>query len=105
MVLANGTYRIALPAGMMSIWQTQASLNHARLDKRCVTHAGFQFDTAYTSLLKRAIRTLWVVLDQLDQMWIPVVRDWRLNERHYYLADENMLKDAMAEVAKQGKAK
>ncbi len=45
--------------------------------------AGFQFDTAYTSLLKRAIRTLWVVLDQLDQMWIPVVRDWRLNERHY----------------------
>jgi len=45
--------------------------------------AGLQFDTAYTSLLKRAIRTLWKVLDQLDQMWIPVVRDWRLNERHY----------------------
>lgn len=45
--------------------------------------AGFRFDAAYTSLLKRAIRTLWVVLDKLDQMWIPVVRDWRLNERHY----------------------
>lgn len=45
--------------------------------------AGFQFDIAYTSLLKRAIRTLWVVLDELDEMWIPVVRDWRLNERHY----------------------
>jgi len=48
-----------------------------------LSDAGFQFDTAYTSLLKRAIRTLWVVLDQLDQMWIPVVSDWRLNERHY----------------------
>ncbi len=50
---------------------------------QALLNAGFQFDVAYTSLLKRAIRTLWVVLDQLDQMWIPVVRDWRLNERHY----------------------
>jgi len=41
------------------------------------------FDVAYTSVLKRAIRTLWIVLDELDQMWIPVIRDWRLNERHY----------------------
>jgi len=45
--------------------------------------AGFKFDIAYTSLLKRAIRTLWIVLDQLDQMWIPVIRNWRLNERFY----------------------
>lgn len=44
---------------------------------------GLQFDVAYTSLLKRAIRTLWLVLDGLDLMWIPVHRDWRLNERHY----------------------
>ena len=44
---------------------------------------GFQFDRAYTSVLKRAIRTLWIVLDELDQMWIPVERSWRLNERHY----------------------
>lgn len=41
------------------------------------------FDTAYTSVLKRAIRTLWIVLDELDLMWIPVVRSWHLNERHY----------------------
>jgi len=41
------------------------------------------FDIAYTSVLKRAIRTLWIVLDELDLMWIPVVRSWRLNERHY----------------------
>jgi 2,3-bisphosphoglycerate-dependent phosphoglycerate mutase len=44
---------------------------------------GFVFDVAYTSVLKRAIRTLWIVLDELDQMWLPVYRDWRLNERHY----------------------
>ncbi len=45
--------------------------------------AGYTFDVAYTSVLKRAIRTLWIVLDELDQMWIPVHRSWRLNERHY----------------------
>jgi len=45
--------------------------------------AGFQFDSAHTSVLKRAIRTLWGVLDVMDQMWIPVSRSWRLNERHY----------------------
>jgi len=44
---------------------------------------GFEFDIAYTSLLKRAIRTLWIVLDAMDLMWIPVYRSWRLNERHY----------------------
>jgi len=44
---------------------------------------GVEFDVAYTSVLKRAIRTLWIVLDELDRMWLPVVRDWRLNERHY----------------------
>jgi 2,3-bisphosphoglycerate-dependent phosphoglycerate mutase len=44
---------------------------------------GFVFDEAYTSVLKRAIRTNWMVLDALDQLWIPVTRHWRLNERHY----------------------
>ena len=44
---------------------------------------GFVFDMAYTSVLKRAIRTLWTVLDDMDLMWIPVNRSWRLNERHY----------------------
>ena len=43
----------------------------------------YSFDCAYTSLLKRAIRTLWIVLDELDLMWIPVEKSWRLNERHY----------------------
>jgi 2,3-bisphosphoglycerate-dependent phosphoglycerate mutase len=44
---------------------------------------GFVFDLAWTSVLKRAIRTLWIALDELDLMWIPVTRSWRLNERHY----------------------
>jgi 2,3-bisphosphoglycerate-dependent phosphoglycerate mutase len=44
---------------------------------------GFVFDTAFTSVLKRAIRTLWIVLDELDLMWIPIEHSWRLNERHY----------------------
>ncbi|NLE57526.1 MAG: 2,3-diphosphoglycerate-dependent phosphoglycerate mutase [Planctomycetes bacterium] len=44
---------------------------------------GYTFDVAYTSVLKRAIRTLWITLDQMDLMWIPVYRSWRLNERHY----------------------
>jgi len=50
---------------------------------RLLAEGGFTFDVAYTSLLKRAIRTLWIVLDDMDLMWLPVVRDWRLNERHY----------------------
>jgi 2,3-bisphosphoglycerate-dependent phosphoglycerate mutase len=44
---------------------------------------GFSFDIAYTSVLKRAIRTLWIALDEMDLLWVPVERDWRLNERHY----------------------
>ena len=44
---------------------------------------GYSFDLAFTSLLKRAIRTLWIVLDEMDLMWIPVINSWRLNERHY----------------------
>jgi 2,3-bisphosphoglycerate-dependent phosphoglycerate mutase len=50
---------------------------------RTLRELGFEFDIAYTSVLKRAIRTLWLMLDELDAMWIPVIRDWRLNERHY----------------------
>jgi 2,3-bisphosphoglycerate-dependent phosphoglycerate mutase len=44
---------------------------------------GIRIDSAYTSVLKRAIRTLWIMLDEMDRMWVPVERSWRLNERHY----------------------
>jgi 2,3-bisphosphoglycerate-dependent phosphoglycerate mutase len=50
---------------------------------RLLREGGFTFDIAYTSVLKRAIRTLWIALDALDQLWIPVEKSWRLNERHY----------------------
>jgi 2,3-bisphosphoglycerate-dependent phosphoglycerate mutase len=50
---------------------------------RLLKSHGYSFDYAYTSLLKRAIRTVWFVLDELDLMWIPVEKSWRLNERHY----------------------
>ncbi len=50
---------------------------------RIVGDLDYDFDIAFTSVLQRAIRTLWLMLDEMDRMWIPVVRDWRLNERHY----------------------
>jgi 2,3-bisphosphoglycerate-dependent phosphoglycerate mutase len=50
---------------------------------RTVAGLDYDIDIAFTSVLKRAIRTLWIMLDEMDRMWIPVVRDWRLNERHY----------------------
>src|SRR5262245_1981413 len=50
---------------------------------RLIGEAGYSFDIAFTSVLKRAIRTCWMTLDALDRLWIPMERDWRLNERHY----------------------
>jgi 2,3-bisphosphoglycerate-dependent phosphoglycerate mutase len=50
---------------------------------RLLEEGGYVFDLAYTSVLKRAIRTLWIALDVMDQMWLPVEKSWRLNERHY----------------------
>ena len=58
-------------------------VEEARRAGRLLREAGYEFDIAYTSVLKRAIRTLWIVLDELDLMWIPVRNHWRLNERHY----------------------
>jgi len=58
-------------------------MEEAREGGRVLKAEGYHFDVAYTSVLKRAIRTLWMTLDELDLMWIPVHRSWRLNERHY----------------------
>ena len=57
--------------------------DEAREAGRLLKEGGYRFDVAYTSVLKRAIRTLWIGLDVLDLMWIPVTNSWRLNERHY----------------------
>jgi 2,3-bisphosphoglycerate-dependent phosphoglycerate mutase len=58
-------------------------VEEARAGGRALKEAGYAFDLAYTSVLKRAIRTLNLALEALDQLWIPVHKDWRLNERHY----------------------
>lgn len=58
-------------------------LSEAQKAGEVLKDEGYSFDMAYTSVLKRAIRTLWITLDKLDLMWIPVERSWRLNERHY----------------------
>ncbi len=55
----------------------------AKLAGELLKEAGFTFDIAFTSVLKRAIKTLWIILEELDLMWIPIFNSWRLNERHY----------------------
>lgn len=69
--------------GWTDVDLTEQGIAEAKQAGQLIKEAGYSFDMAYTSLLKRAIRTLWLTLDELDQMWVPVVRDWRLNERHY----------------------
>ena len=69
--------------GWSDVDLTEKGAAEARRAGRQLVEAGFTFDLAYTSVLKRAIRTLWLVLDEMDLMWIPVHRAWRLNERHY----------------------
>ena len=69
--------------GWTDVDLSERGLAEAREAGRLLREGGYTFDLAYTSLLKRAIRTLWIALDELDRMWIPVVKDWRLNERHY----------------------
>lgn len=69
--------------GWADVDLTPRGIAEAKEAGRLLRDKGFTFDIAYTSVLKRAIRTLWLALDELDLMWIPVVRSWRLNERHY----------------------
>lgn len=69
--------------GWTDVELTEKGVAEARDAGRLLANQGYDFDIAFTSVLKRAIRTLWIMLDEMDRMWIPVVRDWRLNERHY----------------------
>jgi 2,3-bisphosphoglycerate-dependent phosphoglycerate mutase len=69
--------------GWTDVDLSSRGLEEARDAGRLLKAGGYTFDLAYTSVLKRAIRTLWIALDELDQMWLPVVKTWRLNERHY----------------------
>jgi 2,3-bisphosphoglycerate-dependent phosphoglycerate mutase len=69
--------------GWVDVDVTALGLEEARKAGALMKAEGLEFDVAHTSVLKRAIRTLWTALDVMDQMWIPVQRHWRLNERHY----------------------
>ena len=62
---------------------TEAGIEQAKAGGRLLKEAGFEFDLAYSSVLTRAIRTLWLVLEEMGQLYLPVERHWRLNERHY----------------------
>lgn len=69
--------------GWTDVDLSDAGVAEAHEAGRLLREGGFDFDVAYTSVLRRAIRTLWIVQDELDRMWIPVHHSWRLNERHY----------------------
>ncbi|MEJ2325984.1 MAG: 2,3-diphosphoglycerate-dependent phosphoglycerate mutase [Chromatiaceae bacterium] len=69
--------------GWTDVDLTEEGRKQAKQAGEILRQEGYTFDVAYTSVLKRAIRTLWIALDELDLMWIPVHRSWRLNERHY----------------------
>lgn len=69
--------------GWTDVDLSEKGIAEAREGARVLREQGYTFDVAYTSVLKRAIRTLWIVMDDMDLMWIPVYRSWRLNERHY----------------------
>jgi len=69
--------------GWTDVDLTEKGREEAKAAGVTVRELDFTIDVAFTSVLKRAIRTLWIMLDEMDRMWIPVHRDWRLNERHY----------------------
>ena len=69
--------------GWTDVDLSEKGVEEAHQAGRLLKKEGWAFDVAFTSVLKRAIRTLWITLDEMDLMWIPVYRSWRLNERHY----------------------
>ncbi|XP_012578430.1 PREDICTED: phosphoglycerate mutase 2 isoform X1 [Condylura cristata] len=90
------TYRLVMVRHGESTWNqenrfcgwfdaelSEKGVEEAKRGAKAIKDAKMEFDICYTSVLKRAIRTLWTILDGTDQMWLPVVRTWRLNERHY----------------------
>ena len=69
--------------GWVDVDLSPAGVEEARAAGQALAEEDIRVDRAFTSVLKRAIRTLWIVLDEMDQMWVPVERSWRFNERHY----------------------
>jgi len=69
--------------GWTDVDLSERGVEEAKRSGRLLKEGGYVFDMCFTSVLKRAIRTLWIVLDEMDLMWLPVQKSWRLNERHY----------------------
>ncbi len=69
--------------GWVDVDLTDTGIQQAKTAGQLLKTGGYEFDVAYTSVLKRAIRTLWLALDEMDRTWLPVMKHWRLNERHY----------------------
>src|SRR4030066_1742593 len=69
--------------GWTAVDLNEQGIQEAHQAGKLLREEGYIFDLAHTSVLKRAIRTLWIALDEMDLMWIPVKNSWRLNERHY----------------------
>ncbi len=69
--------------GWTDVDLSSKGLEEAREAGVMLKASGFSFDIAYTSVLRRAMRTLWITLEEMDLMWIPVYKTWKLNERHY----------------------
>ncbi|NLA45661.1 MAG: 2,3-bisphosphoglycerate-dependent phosphoglycerate mutase, partial [Candidatus Cloacimonetes bacterium] len=89
-------YKIVLVRHGESIWNrenlftgwtdvdlSEKGIEEAHSAGKRLLQEGFEFDECWTSVLKRAIRTLWIILDEMDRMYLPIHNDWRLNERHY----------------------
>ena len=69
--------------GWIDVGLSELGIEEARSSARLLLEEKYAFDIAFTSVLKRAIQTLWIILEEMDLMWIPVYKSWRLNERHY----------------------
>lgn len=69
--------------GWTDVDLSEVGVTEAKNAGKLLRQEGYDFDRVFTSVLKRAIRTAWLALDEMDRMWLPVVKDWRLNERHY----------------------
>ena len=82
--------------GWTDVDLSEKGITEAKNAGKVLLESGYVFDIAFTSVLKRAIRTLWLTLDEMDLMWIPVINSWRLNERHYG-ALQGLNKSEMAE--------
>ena len=87
-------------AGWADVDLNPTGIAEAHRAAHWLRRAGLGYDVAYTSVLKRAIRSLWIILDEMNLLWVPVVRDWRLNERHYGVLEGLKRPDAQARYGK-----